>query len=268
MNSRAQIVATIGPASAGPDMLCTLINNGMDVARLNFAWIDCPKGEEWIDLVREGAASCNRTTKIIADLPGPRVQHEGGHGYDASLASVITPRDEETLLLCAQKNVEYVALSFVGSAADIEQCRALIAYNGGSQKIIAKIERTAALEHLDEIIAAADGVMVARGDLGSEVPLEEIPFIQKRIVERAKAAGKPVIVATQMMLSMTEHSEPTRAEVTDVEEAIMQGADAVMLSEETASGKFPAEATAMMERAVAEAEKHRPEGELGALHTL
>ena len=106
--------------------------------------------------------------------------------------------------------------------------------------------------------------MVARGDLGNEVPLEEIPFIQKMIIKKANAAGKPVIVATQMLLSMTEHTEPTRAEVTDVEEAIMDGADAVMLSEETASGAHPVEAVAMMERIVTEAERHKD----SVLHAL
>jgi len=107
-------------------------------------------------------------------------------------------------------------------------------------------------------------VMVARGDLGAEVPLEEIPFIQKNIITKCNAAGRPVIVATQMLLSMTKEKEPTRAEVTDVEEAIMDGADAVMLSEETASGKYPVEAVAMMERVITEAERH--EGRV--IHTL
>ncbi len=152
-------------------------------------------------------------------------------------------------------------MSFVASARDVEHCREVIKQIGPrligpGPKIIAKIERKAAVEKIDEIIAAADAVMVARGDLGSEVPLEEIPFIQKMIIAKANAAGKPVVVATQMLLSMTERTEPTRAEVTDVEEAIMSGADAVMLSEETASGRFPVEAVAMMERSIAEAERH------------
>ena len=119
-----------------------------------------------------------------------------------------------------------------------------------------------ALENLDEIIASADAVMVARGDLGEEVPLEKIPFIQTDIINRANKAGKPVIVATQMMLSMTDHVTPTRAEVSDVEDAILEGADAVMLSEETAKGKFFIEAVTMMEKSVSEAEKHVNSGRI------
>ena len=255
--TRAHIVATIGPSSEKPEVLCAMIKGGMDVARLNFAWVDAGRGGEQIDAIRAAAKECGRgVPKVIADLPGPRVQLQSGHTYDASLASTLTPQDEATLALCAQKNVEYVALSFVGSAGDVEHCRAIIKKNNGSQKIIAKIERKSAVKNIDEIIAVSDAVMVARGDLGSEVPLEEIPFIQKMIIAKANAAGKPVIVATQMLLSMTAAPEPTRAEVTDVEQAIMDGADAVMLSEETASGQYPVEAVAMMERSIAEAERH------------
>ena len=257
MSSRAQIVATIGPSSESPAVLCAMVAGGMDIARLNFAWIDEARAVQQIDATRAAAVECGREAPpIIADLPGPRVQLQSGHTYDASLASTLTPQDEKILALCAQKNVEYVALSFVGSAQDIERCREIIKKNNGSQKIIAKIERKVSVEKIDEIIASADAVMVARGDLGEEVPLEEIPFIQKTIISKANAAGKPVIVATEMLLSMTKQKEPTRAEVTDVESAIMAGADAVMLSEETASGQYPVEAVAMMERSIAEAERH------------
>lgn len=261
--TRAQIVATIGPSSEKPEVLCALITGGMDVVRLNFAWLTTESGAQQIDAIRAAAALClpaqaggHGVPAIIADLPGPRVQLPSGHTYDTASSTPLTPQDEETLKLCAEKGVEYVALSFVGSARDIEYCRGITKKHGGSQKVIAKIERKIAVEKIDEIIAAADAVMVARGDLGLEVPLEEIPFIQKNIIAKANAAGKPVIVATQMLLSMTEHTEPTRAEVTDIEQAIMDGADAVMLSEETASGKFPVEAVAMMERSIAEAERH------------
>ena len=255
--TRAQIVATIGPSSEKPGIMCEIIAGGMDIARLNFAWIDEARAIQQIDATRAAAVECGmKAPPIIADLPGPRVQLQSGHTYDASLASTLTPQDEKILVLCAQKNVEYIALSFVGSAQDIERCREIIKKNNGSQKIIAKIERKVAVEKIDEIISAADAVMVARGDLGLEVPLEEIPFIQKTIIAKANSAGKPVIVATQMLLSMTKQKEPTRAEVTDVEEAITGGADAVMLSEETASGQFPVEAVAMMERIIAEAERH------------
>lgn len=256
MKSRAQIIATIGPSSEAPDVLCAMIGGGMDVARLNFAWLDVESGAKQIDAIRAAANTCGRgVPPIIADLPGPRVQQAHGHTYDAAAPTLLTPEDEAVIKLCADKKVEYIALSFVGSAADVEAGRAAVAKYGGSQKIIAKIERSVAVEHIDEILAAADAVMVARGDLGNEVPLEEIPFIQKSIVDKANAAGKPVIVATQMMLSMTAAALPTRAEVTDVEAAITDGADAVMLSEESASGKFPTEAVAMMEKIIVAAER-------------
>ena len=262
MSSRAQIVATIGPSSEKPGVMCAMVAGGMDIARLNFAWIDEGRAVQQIDATRAAAVECGmKAPPIIADLPGPRVQLQSGHTYDSSATVSLTPQDEKILEFCAQKNVEYIALSFVGSAKDILHVREVIKQIGPRPishrlKIIAKIERKVAVEKIDEIISAADAVMVARGDLGLEVPLEEIPFIQKTIIAKANSAGKPVIVATQMLLSMTKQKEPTRAEVTDVEEAITGGADAVMLSEETASGQFPVEAVAMMERIIAEAERH------------
>ena len=256
MSSRAQIIATIGPASNNADTLCAMSAAGMDIARLNFAWIpDEAEALRQIRAARAGAAACGRTAPILADLPARRVAQAGGHTYDPA-APLLTPAEEAQLAVCVAEGIEFFALSFVGDAGDVEELRARIRARGGSQKIIAKIERAAAVDNIDRILAAADAVMVARGDLGSEVPLEQIPFVQKMIVEKARAAHKPVIIATQMLLSMTEHPEPTRAEVTDVEEAAMEGSDAVMLSEETASGRYPAEAVAVMERILAEAERH------------
>mgnify|MGYP001616235987 CR=1 FL=1 len=126
--------------------------------------------------------------------------------------------------------------------------------------IIAKIERALALPVLTEIIAVSDAVMVARGDLGNEVPIEEIPFIQEDIVKKSKAAGKPVIVATEVMISMIKNSVPTRAEVTDVANAVCQGADAIMLSEETAIGEHPVEVVAIVGRIINASMRHIPEG--------
>jgi pyruvate kinase len=265
MSSKAQIIATIGPASEKPGVLEAMARGGMDVARFNFEWFNLAADGPRIDAVRAAAAACGRRVPIIADLPGPRVQLADGHSYDASRPFSVTPRDTEMLEFCAQKNIEYIAVSFVGSAADVLVYREAVRAHGGGQKLIAKIERKAAVDAADRIIAVADAVMIARGDLGREVPLEEIPFVQDRLIKKANAAGKPVIVATQMLLSMTEHAEPTRAEVTDVEEAVLHGADAVMLSEETASGRYPAEAVAMMERIAAAAERHAPTRELHPL---
>ncbi len=260
MNSATNIIATVGPASASPETLSAMRAAGADLLRLNFAWLTGDNRDAYAALVRGVGVP------VLADLPGPRVQGAVGHTYDPARSHILTPEDEESLAFAVAQDFHYIGLSFVGSAADIAQCRERIAALGGAQKIVAKIERKAALDNLGEIIAAADAVMVARGDLGTEVPLEEIPFVQQRIISEAKAAGKPVITATQMLLSMTEHGEPTRAEVTDVEAAVMEGADAVMLSEETATGKYPVEAVAMMERIVANAERHL--GERRLTHAL
>ena len=162
-----------------------------------------------------------------------------------------------------EQRVEYVALSFVGKASDVIKLKKLIKEKGGKQKVIAKIERKYAFEHLDEIIKEADGVMVARGDLGNEFPLEEIPFVQHKIIEACNKADKMVIVATQMLLGMVENETPTRAEVSDVAYAILDGADGVMLSEESAKGKYPMKAIEMMEKIALVAEKHRDTIKIG-----
>ena len=255
-NSKAQVVATLGPASSNEKTLREMVAGGLGVVRLNFSWSNIQNHSRQIALVRQQERESGRRIPIIIDLPGPQVQGTDGHTYNHHAISSVTRHDEDFIKFAAEQGVEYVAVSFVGRADDIAACRKIIEKNRGSQKIIAKIERKIALESLDEIIAAADAVMVARGDMGNEVPLEQIPFVQEKIIGKAKAAGKPVIVATQMMLSMTHSPVPTRAEVTDVENAVFEGADAVMLSEETAEGKYPAESVAMMERVVKETERH------------
>ncbi len=256
MNSKAQIVATIGPASLEPDTLRQMISAGLDVARLNFAWEKIPEAQARIELIRSLAKEAGVSIPIIADLPGPRVQLEEGHTYSAPQAFSITDEDMVFLDFCIQQRVEYIALSFVGSATDVEHCKEQIAAKNGTQKVIAKVERKIALEAIDSIIAATDAIMIARGDLGNEIPLEDIPFAQRMILEKANAAGKPVITATQMMISMTDNDTPSRAEVSDVTDAILEGSDAVMLSEETASGKHPVLAVQMMERIVRETQQH------------
>jgi len=171
--------------------------------------------------------------------------------------SAFTERDRECLRFALQHGVDAVSQSFVGTAADVEAVRAAAAANGCHPFVIAKIERALALDHLDEIVRAADGVMVARGDLGVEIPIERIPIVQKHLIYTANVFGKPVITATQMLESMVEHRRPTRAEATDVANAILDGTDAVMLSGESAMGAWPVEAVAMLVRIAAEAEPHR-----------
>lgn len=255
MTSKAQIVATLGPASGNTETFFVMVKNQAIAVRLNFAWGNFEEKLVQIDTVRAAEKKFNVRIPIIADLPGPRIQEGKIHGYKKNI-SVLTDADIERMKFCIEKNVDYFALSFVGSAHDVEVARAVVKKLGGAQKIIAKIERLAALEAIKEIIAVSDAIMIARGDLGSEIPLEQIPFAQAKIIALSNQAGKPVITATEMLLSMKENPRPTRAEVTDVVNAILQGSDAVMLSEETSIGKYPVETVQMMEKIIIEAEKH------------
>ncbi len=170
-------------------------------------------------------------------------------------APSLTEKDLIDLEFGLKHQVNWVALSFVRKATDIISLRALIDKSGSPTRIIAKIEKPEALENIDAIIAATDAVMVARGDLGVEVWMEEVPMIQKMLVEKCNKAAKPVIVATQMMESMIENPRPTRAETNDVANAVMDGADALMLSAETASGKYPLEVIRSMMRTISSVEK-------------
>jgi len=187
-------------------------------------------------------------------------EHKGINlpGTPGSLPS-ITEKDKADLAFGLKHGVDMVAMSFVRTANDVLQAKQYIRQLGGRVPVIAKLEKTQAIENLEEIFKVADGVMVARGDLGVEVPPEQVPTIQKHIIRRATAWRKPVITATQMLESMIENPRPTRAEVSDVANAIFDGTDAVMLSAETANGKYPIEAVRMMARIVAETESHMPE---------
>jgi pyruvate kinase len=169
-------------------------------------------------------------------------------------AEAMSDKDREDLHFGLTHGVDYVALSFVRNASDVILCRAEMQKSGRVVPLIAKIEKPEALDHIDAIIEAADGIMVARGDLGVEILPERVPGLQKQIVHKANAAGKPAIIATQMLESMIEHPRPTRAEASDVANAIWDGADAVMLSGESASGRFPLQAVQMMDRIIREAE--------------
>ena len=166
----------------------------------------------------------------------------------------LTDKDLDDLAWGVEHEVDYVAVSFVRSAADVAEVRRVVKKLGGDIKIIAKMETRQSVENLDEILAAADGMMVARGDLGVEINTEDVPLVQKLIIEKCRSCGKPVIVATQMLDSMIRSPRPTRAEASDVANAVFDGADAVMLSGETASGKYPVEAVKMMDRIVRRAE--------------
>jgi pyruvate kinase len=168
-------------------------------------------------------------------------------------APALTDKDREDVQDGIKAGVDYLALSFVRRADDIEELRKLAP---APIKLVAKIEKATALETLDRIVAASDAVMVARGDLGVELPFEQVPLVQKRLISEANNQGKPVITATQMLESMVHHPRPTRAEASDVANAILDGTDAVMLSAETAVGQYPVEAVRAMDRIIREMERH------------
>jgi len=188
-------------------------------------------------------------------------------GIDLGI-SAFTAHDRACLEFALGHGVDAVSQSFVETAADVEAVRAAARAFGKQPFLIAKIERAAALTHFDEILEAADGIMVARGDLGVEVPLEEIAVTQKQLIARANLAGKPVITATQMLESMVTSRLPTRAEATDVANAILDGTDCVMLSGESAMGAHPEEAVAMLAKIAAATEPHRSRAGLSALRDL
>ena len=168
-------------------------------------------------------------------------------------APALTDKDREDVQDAIKAGVDYLALSFVRRAEDIEELRKLVP---ATIKLVAKIEKATALETLDRIVAASDAVMVARGDLGVELPFEQVPLVQKRLIGEANHQGKPVITATQMLESMVHAPRPTRAEASDVANAILDGTDAVMLSAETAVGQYPVEAVSAMDRIIREMERH------------
>jgi pyruvate kinase len=183
---------------------------------------------------------------------GPLSSHKGINlpGVQVSAPS-ITDKDREDIAFAADQGLEYIALSFVRRAQDIAELKAMIPK---SMLVVAKIEKDSALENIETIVRASDGVMVARGDLGVELPFEEVPYAQKRIIALCNRLGRPVITATQMLESMITHPRPTRAEASDVANAILDGTDAVMLSAETAAGQYPRLAVEAMSRIIAEIE--------------
>jgi len=177
-------------------------------------------------------------------------------------APTITEEDWDHLLFGLRHNVDFIALSFIREANDVLKVKKFLRKKKKTSALIAKIERREALDNLDEILEAADGAMVARGDLGIELPIQRMPIVQKEIIQKCNRLGKPVIVATQMLESMVNAPRPTRAEVTDVANAIFDGADALMLSEETAIGSYPIEAVSMMSQIALEAETALPYEEI------
>ena len=221
MIRKTKIVATIGPATENEKVIGNLLQSGVNMFRFNLKY--SPK--EWhnrrIAVVRKLAAKHKLNVGIIIDIPA------NDFGIEIN-------------------DFDFVALSYLKKADDVERLKERLKRKRLDAKVIAKIENGDAVNNLNEIARSADGLMVARGDLGRETPIEELAYFQKKIVDIARMIGKPVIVATEMLLSMAENPTPTRAEATDVANAVFDGTDAVMLSEETAMGKFPVESVRVM----------------------
>ena len=335
--NKTKIVCTIGPASESLEVMCRLIEAGMNIARLNFSHGDFSAHKQVIDNLRVASAKTGKRLTIMADLSGPKMRigklalepvelkqddaftlttddiigdntrvsvsfaglpkavkagdtlylNDGYielevtkvHGHDVTCTvkvggelrsrkglnlpginlgiSAFTERDHECLKFALENGVDAVSQSFVESARDIHEVRKAAQELGYHPFIIAKIERSNALANIDEIVDAADGIMIARGDLGVEVPIERIAVVQKDLMRRANMRAKPVITATQMLESMTMNKRPTRAEATDVSNAIINGTDCVMLSGESAMGNYPVESVTMLAKIAAAVEPER-----------
>jgi pyruvate kinase len=211
----------------------------------------------FIELVVKGVSREEIFCEVVTG--GHLTSHKGLNLPTRSIqAPSLTEKDREDLLFVLDNDVDYIAQSFVRTAEEVASVKEIIQANEKDTPVIAKIEKHEAIDHIEEIIEVADGIMVARGDLGVEIPLEEVPIVQKMLIERANASGKPVITATQMLRSMVDSPRPTRAEATDVANAVLDGTDAVMLSEETAMGGYPVKALQFMTRIVKTAESHFP----------
>ena len=337
MLRRTKIVATLGPASDEPKILCHMIESGMGVARLNFSHGDADDHRRRANALREAAKSCGRDVGLLGDLQGPKIRIQRFENHSVALAdgdsffldsrhglmngnkegvgvaleslhedlkdndvlllndgmitlkvdsiegtrihttvvnggilsdhkginlqggglsaAALTDVDKENIKLAAELRADFLAVSFVRSGQDVREARRLFEEAGGQGLIVAKIERTEAVEDIDSIIAAADVIMVARGDLGVELGYAELTGIQKKLIRNTRKQNKIVITATQMMESMIQNPIPTRAEVSDVANAVIDGTDAVMLSGETAVGKYPVEAIKAMAEVCVGAEK-------------
>lgn len=324
---KTKIVCTIGPATSAFTILKQLVENGMNVARLNMSHGTHTWHSEVIKHVKTINEQTGSSVAILLDTKGPEVRtgdvksdivlrkgetvtltirrqaelepycveinydgfvsdvalgdivlidggmlslkvmditqtdircecldngvlssrrHVNIRGKSADLPS-ITEKDWQDIVFGIENGVDFIALSFVKGAPAIEELQQFITEKNVPIDIIAKIESAEAIPHIDEIIAVSDGIMIARGDLGAELPYEEVPLLQEQIIKKCRIAGKPVIVATHMLESMIVNPTPTRAEVTDITQAVLQGTDAVMLSGETATGKHPLKALEVMD---------------------
>ncbi|MDD5019235.1 MAG: pyruvate kinase [Candidatus Omnitrophica bacterium] len=192
-----------------------------------------------------------RTLKTRVVFPGILKEFKGINIPEARLHfGGLSEQDRQDIVFAAGQRLDFLAQSFVRSAGDVLDVRRVLARQGGTSRLVAKIENADGIRNIDEIMEVSDGIMVARGDMGVSIPVEDVPIVQKDIIRRCNRKGKPVITATQMLEHMTVERIPTRAEVTDVANAVLDGSDYVMLSAETAAGKYPVEAVDMMNRII------------------
>ena len=247
LNRHVKIVCTLGPASNTPEVIEKMISSGMDIARLNLSYGTLEEHRNTVAMVRAAAKKIGLPTAILLDCPG-RKRRTG------DTKAVFS----DHLQFAQDNQLDYIALSFITSTEQVEEVQKLAAQMKINIPIIAKIEKGEALAVSDSIIAISDGVMVARGDLGLQINIEKVPLAQKKIIHEANHRGKPVITATEMLESMVKSPTPTRAEATDVANAVLDGTDAVMLSEETSIGQYPLEAIKMMVKIILEAETVLP----------
>ena len=332
---RTRIVCTIGPSSISPQVMRSMIQSGMDVARLNFSHGDADTHRAAAANVREASEAVGRPVALLGDLQGPKIRTGtvegtfqklvrgrtielvGGHRHEPNQIEVshielvhalrpgdrvllddgrielavravedgraeasvvrggllgerkgvsvpgrplplpaLTDKDLEDLRLAMELDVDYLALSFVRRPEDILACQEHVSSHQRQIPVIAKLEKLEAIRNLSKILEVADAVMVARGDLGVELKLGDLPAVQKDVIDRANRAGVPVITATEMLESTVTSNRPTRAEASDVANAIWDGTDAVMLSQETSIGAHPVEAVRAMARICLAAQKH------------
>lgn len=247
LQRHVKIVSTVGPASNSSQSIKELILAGIDVIRLNLAYGTFQEHHRVITDIRSLSKKLGVPVGVLLDLPGTKYR-------SGSTRTVF----ESYLEFAHSEVVDFVALSFLTSAKEIGIVRKLVNSMQSNITLIAKIERAAALLDHEAIIGTADGLMVARGDLASEISIEQVPLAQKQLIRAANRLGKPVITATQMLESMVRSPSPTRAEATDVANAVLDGTDAVMLSEETATGSYPVETVTMMAKIIDAAETAIP----------
>lgn len=242
-----KIVCTLGPSSNSPQIIERMIKGGMSVARLNLAYGTPEEHDRIIATVRQLSQKLKISVGILLDLPGLK-RHKGD----------IRDIFNQHLEFAHSRNVDFIALSFISSPQQVKEVKVLLKNMNADIPVIVKIERAQALEQSNELLEISEGIMVARGDLALDISIEKVPLAQKSLIREANRHGKPVITATQMLESMVRSTTPTRAEATDVANAILDGSDAIMLSEETAVGNYPVETTETMVRIAWEAESAFP----------